>query len=310
MTVDVVDRVHMIDVGEKPETEREAIARGRIFLHRETLDVIRRGGLAKGDVLAAAQVAGILAAKETSHLIPLCHPLLMNQVEVSFYLPEDGDSVEITSRVKGNGKTGYEMEALTAVSVAALTIYDMCKAIDQGMIIDQVHLVRKSGGKSGTVVYEDVEEHAASGKVVALAVNARRGETKQPVERVTLREGFGIVGDGHGGSERQVSLLARETEERLLAALEGLNPERFPEAGIYIHPGEAAENFLTEGLELVTLPVGTRLAVGPEAVLEITEIGKRFHRPGFYLLPLEGVFAEVVHGGDVQVGDEIRVIQG
>jgi cyclic pyranopterin phosphate synthase len=149
------DRVHMVDVGQKPDTEREAVAKGWIKMQPATLDLLRQGGLPKGDVLATAQVAGIMAAKKTPELLPLCHPLLLTDVKVEFRLDEPGgDSVEITARVKSLGKTGVEMEALTAVAVSALTIYDMCKGVDLRMEIGGVRLVRKSGGKSGEVVFE------------------------------------------------------------------------------------------------------------------------------------------------------------
>lgn len=149
------DRVHMVDIGQKPDTEREAVAKGWIKMQPATLDLLRQGGLPKGDVLATAQVAGIMAAKRTPELLPLCHPLLLTDVKVEFRLDEPGgDSVEITARVKSWGKTGVEMEALTAVAVSALTIYDMCKGVDPRMEIGGVRLVRKSGGKSGEVVFE------------------------------------------------------------------------------------------------------------------------------------------------------------
>jgi len=147
----------MIDVTQKKETERQAVARGKIQMNPATLDLIRKGKLEKGDVLAAARTAGILAAKETHRLIPLCHPLQLTHISVDFRLSGRGRaigsgecSVEITASAKGIGKTGFEMEALVAVSVSALTIYDMCKALDKSMTITDIRLVRKSGGRSGT----------------------------------------------------------------------------------------------------------------------------------------------------------------
>jgi cyclic pyranopterin phosphate synthase len=143
----------MVDVSEKADTEREAIARGRVRMQPETFRLLEQGKLPKGDVLAAAQVAGIMAAKRTPQLIPLCHPLLLSDVQVKFHLEESG-AVEITATVRCTGKTGVEMEALTAVAISALTIYDMCKGVDPGMRIEDIRLVRKSGGKSGTVELE------------------------------------------------------------------------------------------------------------------------------------------------------------
>lgn len=141
-------RARMVDVSDKEETARIAVAQGKILMKPETLERIRSGLIAKGDVLAVAQVAGIMAAKQTSQLIPMCHPLAITGAKLSFKLVKPGE-IEIEASVKVHGKTGVEMEALTAVSVAALTIYDMCKAIDKTMAIQDVYLVEKLGGKSG-----------------------------------------------------------------------------------------------------------------------------------------------------------------
>jgi cyclic pyranopterin phosphate synthase len=145
-------RARMVDVGAKQETDRLARARAVVTMKAETLDLIRSGGIAKGDVLAVAQTAGIMAAKRTSSLIPMCHLLLLNEVGLDFRLDEQRSAVEIEAWVRNHGRTGVEMEALTAVSVAALTIYDMCKAVDRGMVIGEIRLVEKSGGKSGTYI--------------------------------------------------------------------------------------------------------------------------------------------------------------
>jgi len=142
----------MVDVGKKPDTKRVAVAKGRVVMTPQTLELIRKNEIAKGDVLTVAQVAGITAAKRTSELIPLCHPLLLTNISVDFDLQDD--AIEITGIVEATGKTGVEMEALTAVTVSALTIYDMCKAQDRAMRIQDVRLVKKSGGKSGDVVLE------------------------------------------------------------------------------------------------------------------------------------------------------------
>jgi cyclic pyranopterin phosphate synthase len=147
-------RARMVDVGNKPDTERVAVAKGEITMRPETLGLIQQGGIPKGDVLAMAQVAGIMAAKRTHELIPMCHPLLLTHVAVEFAPHEADHLIEITATVKTTGKTGVEMEALTAVAVAALTIYDMCKAVDRAMRITNVRLVRKSGGKSGEITLE------------------------------------------------------------------------------------------------------------------------------------------------------------
>jgi cyclic pyranopterin phosphate synthase len=144
-------RARMVDVSDKGETKRVAVARGKIEMQPETLERIRQGQIAKGDVLAVAQVAGIMGAKQTSSLIPMCHPLGITGAELNFEIVPPG-TIEIEASVKVNGKTGVEMEALTAVSVAALTIYDMCKAIDKRMIISEIRLMEKMGGKSGHFV--------------------------------------------------------------------------------------------------------------------------------------------------------------
>jgi len=144
--------IHMIDVTQKKETQRQAVAKGKVQMKPATLELIRKRGLEKGDVLAVAKMAGIMAAKETHRLIPLCHPLQLTHIAVEFNLPEKGNSVEITASIKGVGKTGFEMEALVAVSVSGLTIYDMCKAVDKSMTIGEIRLVRKSGGKSGLYI--------------------------------------------------------------------------------------------------------------------------------------------------------------
>lgn len=140
----------MVDVSEKAETARVAIAKGSVVMGRETLRAILEQKVKKGDVLAVAQLAGIMAAKRTADLIPLCHPLALSSVTVKLTPDEARCVIDIEAICKLNGKTGVEMEALTAVSVAALTVYDMCKAVDRGMRITDIRLVRKSGGKSGT----------------------------------------------------------------------------------------------------------------------------------------------------------------
>jgi cyclic pyranopterin phosphate synthase len=145
-------RVRMVDVGPKPDTERVAVAKGEVAMRPETLRLIAEKGVPKGDVLSVAQVAGILAAKRVPDLIPLCHPLLLTRIDVQFHIDEKASRIEITATVHSRGKTGVEMEALTAVSVAALTIYDMAKAVERTMRIDNIRLVRKSGGKSGSIV--------------------------------------------------------------------------------------------------------------------------------------------------------------
>jgi cyclic pyranopterin phosphate synthase len=152
--LDAHGQAQMVDVGAKPDTAREAIARGSVVMQSETLRLIVEGGIAKGDVLATARIAGIMAAKRTSELVPLCHPLMLAYVAVELTPNEEQHALHIEATVRTSGKTGVEMEALTAVSVAALTIYDMCKVIDRGMRITDIRLAQKRGGKSGEIVLE------------------------------------------------------------------------------------------------------------------------------------------------------------
>ena len=143
----------MVDVTEKNKTERVATATGKVIASKETIDLIKEGKIGKGDVLGVARVAGIMAIKKTSDLIPMCHPIMINGCSIDFEIDEENSQIIINSTVKIFEKTGVEMEALTGVSVAALTIYDMCKAVDKRMKIDGIHLVKKTGGKSGEFNY-------------------------------------------------------------------------------------------------------------------------------------------------------------
>lgn len=147
-------RARMVDVTEKRDTVRVAVAQAMVEMQPETLRLIMTGGVKKGDVLAVAQVAGVMAAKKTPDLIPMCHPLMLTGVDITFSFDEQNSRILITAEVKTTGKTGVEMEALTAAAVAALTVYDMCKAVDRWMIIKEVKLIEKTGGKSGHLVRE------------------------------------------------------------------------------------------------------------------------------------------------------------
>ena len=145
----------MVDVGGKQETVRVAKATGTIKMSSQAYDLVKKGSVAKGDVLGVARVAGVMAAKKVDQLIPLCHPLMINKVTIDFEFRDEETSIDIFATVGISGKTGVEMEALTAVSVTALTIYDMCKAVDKGMVISSICLLKKTGGKSGTYVREE-----------------------------------------------------------------------------------------------------------------------------------------------------------
>ena len=148
-------RAKMVDVGEKPVTTRTAVAAARVLVSRETFDLIRSGGMKKGDVLTVAQIAGVMGAKRTPELIPMCHPILIDGIDLSLHLDEERLSVEIRASVSCDGRTGVEMEALTAAATAALTVYDMCKAVQKDMVITELRLVSKTGGVHGD--YERVE---------------------------------------------------------------------------------------------------------------------------------------------------------
>lgn len=145
----------MVDVGEKPVNIRTAIAAGRVIVNEETFNLIKSGGMKKGDVLTVAQIAGVMGAKRVPDLIPMCHPIIIDGVNMSLSLNEETHSVEIVAEVSCDGRTGVEMEALTAVSTAALTVYDMCKAVQKDMVIDDIRLVKKTGGVHGDYIREE-----------------------------------------------------------------------------------------------------------------------------------------------------------
>ncbi len=152
--VDEAGQPRMVDISAKADTAREAVARGSIYMKPETLALILSGATAKGDVLTTARLAGVMAAKRTHELIPLCHPLLLTHIDVSLQPDEARSAIDISATVRTTGKTGVEMEALTAVAVTALTVYDMAKAVQRDMRIEEIRLVRKRGGKSGEIVLE------------------------------------------------------------------------------------------------------------------------------------------------------------
>ncbi len=149
-------RARMVDVSEKADSLRVAVAYGRVLVNENTFELIRSGGMKKGDVLTTAQIGGIMGAKRTSDIIPMCHPIMLSGIDIRFELDEENKAIEIFGEVKCSGSTGVEMEALTAVSVAALTVYDMCKAVQRDIVIDKICLLKKSGGKSGDFVRGEI----------------------------------------------------------------------------------------------------------------------------------------------------------
>lgn len=289
-------RARMVDVGSKPRTERRAVAAGFVRMAPSTVELVRTGGARKGDVLAVAQVAGIMAAKRCWELVPMCHQVALTGVDVRFSV--EGGGVAIEAECRCTGETGVEMEALTAVSVAGLTIYDMLKAHQRDMVVEEVRLLEKSGGASGRFVRRE----GPVGVVEAVCTSAEKGVRKRPVGAISLRVGLGVEGDAHAGSwHRQVSLLPAEAVDELRDVLPDLAP------------GDFAENVLVRGVDLKALPVGTTLAVGT-AELVVTQIGKTCHNDceirrltGRCAMPTEGIFCVVTRDGEVRAGDAVRV---
>jgi cyclic pyranopterin phosphate synthase len=290
-------RAHMVEVGDKDITDRTAIASGRIRMKKETIERIRQGLIKKGDVLSVAQVAGIMGAKKTSDIIPMCHNIFLTGANIKFDIKDD--SIELFAEVRCTGKTGVEMEALTSLSIACLTIYDMCKAIDKDMVIEDIKLIKKTGGKSGDYVRgKDI------GKVLSINISEKKGVVKEPIKEGLFIENYGLENDAHSGNwHRQVSLLGTESFNKMKEM--GLNDLKF---------GDFAENITTEGIILYELPIGTKLAIG-ETLHEVTQIGKECHKGcaiaqkvGKCVMPKEGIFTKVLNGGIIKEGDIIKIL--
>lgn len=289
-------RAKMVEVGDKEASKREAVAKGQISMKEEVLELIRDGLVEKGDVLGVAQIAGIMGAKKTSDLIPMCHNIFLSGADIDFKFLDS--AIEVEARVKSEGKTGVEMEALTAVSVSLLTIYDMCKVLDKEMEISQIRLVEKRGGKSG-----DFVRQSRKGRVVSVNISHDKGVVKEAREEGVFLENFGLENDAHGGDwHRQVSLLGLESFDKM------------ENDKVDLYPGIFAENITSQGIELFSLPVGTKLRIG-ESLQEVTQIGKKCHsgcaikdQVGMCVMPKEGIFTRVLKGGRVKVGDSIEVI--
>lgn len=300
-------RARMVDVSEKPATKRAARAACFVRMAPSTAELVRAGGAKKGDVLAVAQVAGIMAAKRCWELIPMCHPISLTGVDVRFDIEDDGVRVEAECRC--TGETGVEMEALTAASAAALTIYDMLKCHQRDMVIECVRLLEKSGGASGHFVCGDeagacgAPKPGADGVVEAVCISEHKGTRKHPVDAIELKVGLGVVGDAHAGAwHRQVSLLPAEAVDSMRSVLPDLAA------------GDFAENILVRGIDLKALPIGTTLAAGT-ARLVVTQIGKTCHNDceirqltGSCVMPTEGIFCVVTRSGTVRAGDAVRVL--
>lgn len=291
-------RARMVDVSDKPATDRVARAAGFVRMAPSTVELVRTGGAKKGDVLAVAQVAGIMAAKRCWETVPMCHPVALTGVDVRFSVEAGGVGIEAACRC--HGETGVEMEALSAVSAAALTVYDMLKAHQRDMVVEEVRLVEKTGGSSGDFAARGARGAAT---VEAVCVSEEKGTRKHPVDEIELVVGEGVAGDAHAGRwHRQVSLLPAEAVDELRALL----PE--------LAPGDFAENVLTRGLDLKALPVGTVLRAGA-AELVVTQIGKECHAAceirrltGRCAMPTEGIFCVVTRGGSLRAGDRLEVV--
>ena len=324
--VDSSGSARMVDVGGKDVTRRAARAGARVWMAPETLRLLQEQALPKGDVLTVAKVAGIMAAKRTSQLVPLCHPIALTQVDLAFSVAEEEPRIDIECTTRTDDRTGVEMEALVGAATAAITIYDMCKAVDRGMIIGDIRLLEKTGGKEDYLRAEAAPAGAVpaaapstpaeapqmpgvlpaeaplEGTVVAVSVSEKKGQRKTPISEVILREEHGLEGDAHAGSwHRQVSLLAQESIDKMRAA------------GLDVKPGDFAENITTRGLDVASLPLWTTLDLG-EALVEVTQIGKEchtrcaiYHQAGDCVMPREGIFVRVLRGGRVAPGDTVRV---
>ncbi len=296
--LDEKGRASMVDVSEKDVTRRVAVAAGFVHMRPEVVEAISSGTVPKGDVLSVARIAGIQAAKRTGELIPLCHPLAIDQVAVDLSVEKDG--IEITAKVTSTGKTGVEMEALTSVSVAALTIYDMCKSADRAMKISGIRLLEKSGGRSGHYVRGRTPRTA---RIVATCLSEKKGSSKTNVGKINLVEDHGVEGDAHAApGKRQVSLIGMETIREM------------QEKGYDVSPGDFGENLTTDGVLLYEIPVGTELRVD-DVQLVVTQIGKECHhgcaireKIGDCPMPREGIFVAVKKGGEVSVGQTLEIL--
>ena len=315
----------MVDVSGKDVTRRVAVAESVLLADAPTLEALRANRLPKLDPLPTARAAALLALKATPNLIPHCHTIAVTDAKVEFEL--EAESVTVRCAVGTLARTGAEMEALVGASIAALTLYDMIKAVCRGAQIVRTRLLEKSGGKSGHWQAEKVksglyEQRATSnavlvpgstsereetpagkrGTVLAVCRSERVGEVKKPIPEGRLVVEHGLEGDAHAGTGRQVSLLCQQSADKIRRR------------GLEVHPGDFAENLLVEGLGPADFALGTRIRVGESALLEVMQIGKECHQDcairrqvGDCVMPREGVFARVLAGGAVRPGDAVEV---
>ena len=293
-------RVKMVDVGKKEVTNRCAVAYSSVFVGEKALSLLASGDIAKGDAWAASRVAAIMAAKKTSDLIPLTHPIRLDSVKVDIF-PLGIDRVGCFVTVMACDRTGVEMEAMVAASTAMLNIYDMVKGVDKGARIESVRLVRKTGGKSGDWLSND----AQVGKIEKLATSKGKGTPKDPCDEVNLKVKFGVENDAHGGDwHRQISLLGVESIDKMKSQ------------GLDVGFGSFAENIATSGVCLYELPVGTLVYCESGVVMQVTQIGKECHtkcavyyKAGDCVMPREGIFTIVLVSGPVKTSDQFIALR-
>lgn len=285
-------RTKMVDVSDKKDTVRIAIAKGSVKVKEETLKAILDKEINKGDVLEVARIAGIMGAKKTSDLIPMCHPLLISKVKIEFAISEYDNVISIYATTKTTGKTGIEIESLTAVSIAGLTIYDMCKAMDRSIEIGEIKLLKKSGGKSGVFLSDDLK-----GNISNVFFGTERGVPKIENDFIELREDYGVVGDIHAIEGRhQVSILSKNSVDKFKANDLTL--------------GTFEANIIIENIDLYKFPIKTRVKFGTDAIVEITQIGKKdvLMEDHYNTMYHEGIFVKVISSGIIKKDDKIEVI--
>jgi cyclic pyranopterin phosphate synthase len=291
--LDEKGRARMVDVTLKEVSLREARAEAFVHMKPETLKKIYEGEVEKGDVLAVGRLGGIMGAKKTWELIPLCHPLEISLVEVNFEPLFEAGILRVETRVKVWGRTGAEMEAMVGGAMACLAIYDMIKAIDRQAFVRGLRLIEKSGGKSG-----HFKAPSYVGEVLAVNLAEQKGMPKRNVKEAILEKGYGLLGDAHSHSERPLSIFPIEA----LA----FAPKEVLES---LKEGEYSENLTIRGIPLEELRVGRRLRIG-EALVEITQIGKGKLEPSGrpWIVSREGRFGVVLEGGRVKVGDRVELL--
>ncbi len=293
-------RVKMVDVGQKQPTSRMALAFSSMFAGEKAVSLLNAGELAKGDAWAASRVAAIMAAKKTSELIPLTHPIRLDSVRVDLFA-WGKDRIGCFASASAFDRTGVEMEAIVAASTAMLNMYDMVKGVDKGAYIEQTKLVYKSGGKSG----DWLSPAAQPGRIEKLATSKGKGTPKDPCDEAVLKVRFGLESDAHGGDwHRQVSLLGVESIEKMRSK------------GLDVNFGSFAENIATSGVCLYELPVGTLMWCEAGPVMQVTQIGKEchtkcavYHRAGDCVMPREGIFTIVLTGGRIATGERFITLQ-